>query len=933
MADEIEKLSVTLEANAADLIEDTNKAVKRIEKQLEDMGRRGEDAFDRVGKGANSLTAVMGKLKAAAGAFIAIFAVGKVLGFFQAIGGAVVQANSQFETFATQFETLLGSASAAQQRLDELAQFAVSTPFELPQVVEASRVLEVFGGSAISTGDTLRMVGDIAAGVNQPFQDVAFWVGRMYDSLKSGRPFGEAALRLQEMGALSGDVRAKLEAMQKAGADGAEIFAFFSEQVGGRFAGNMERLAQTFQGVISNLSDFKDQLLRIGGEPFFEEIRDSASDFLDIISEEKMSAALLAVAKAAGEAGANLTKIVSSGVLTSLEDLDPATVQKFADALEDLGAALSEAAGKDIQADLNLFVDALTIAIDTGTVAVNTYNRFSGVVHLAQGALEALKDVLLTMVFPLKTVIDGFSALNDLVEQISGERVVDFSRDIAEASETTAQAAAKYNQAAEEIANLSALGPGKQAETPAVVEEAEPVDEKALEMLNQFSEDLIDATEERSQAIEELEKEHSEKVLEIERDAIADRIDVWEDLHKDLLDLERDATEDRIEAAKKYERAIEKLESDTADRRKDIIGKTKEDLSKLENETDDKLKDERREFNVEEKRETQDHLEEMRGIRRQYLFDLENAVASRDARAIVDLRRRFEMEKGETQRSFETDQQRRREDRDMKLQEIRQEESDRAAEIIRNREEELRQLSENEAKKRAEIEFSYQEQITKINEGEARKREELMARALEEIADINASENEKLAAEAERFTERQTALEEMLIKRLETIGKALADEEKINADSAKKVVKTLNKAFGIGGDVDKIMEDFIKRRAKKMTVQLDFEGVEATGNGLPTQQASKGFSVKGGAFQHGTGGWRIFNKPTAALFAETSPEAVNIRPLSQMNKMDGAGPREMDLNVKLSGNAPPGINTGEDRNALASVLVTAFREAGFRARG
>lgn len=57
------------------------------------------------------------------------------------------------------------------------------------------------------------MVGDVAAGTNSEFSDVALWVGRMYDGMKNHQTIGEATAALQEMGAISGQDRTKLEAL------------------------------------------------------------------------------------------------------------------------------------------------------------------------------------------------------------------------------------------------------------------------------------------------------------------------------------------------------------------------------------------------------------------------------------------------------------------------------------------------------------------------------------------------------------------------------------------------------------------------------------------------------------------------------------------------------------------------------------------------
>lgn len=119
----------------------------------------------------------------------------------------------QQQSIETAFEVLLGSADAAKQRVAELIDFAGQTPFARDEIFEASRILEVFTKGVLSQGDGLRMVGDIASATQNDLANTALWMGRLYDSMKAGRKVGEETSRLQEMGAIDGDARNRLEAL------------------------------------------------------------------------------------------------------------------------------------------------------------------------------------------------------------------------------------------------------------------------------------------------------------------------------------------------------------------------------------------------------------------------------------------------------------------------------------------------------------------------------------------------------------------------------------------------------------------------------------------------------------------------------------------------------------------------------------------------
>jgi hypothetical protein len=182
-----------------------------------------------------------------------------------------IDAAAQMETLETAFIPLLGSADAAQKRIEELAKFAASTPFELPEIAKASRTLETLTRGALATGDGLRLVGDIAAGTNQPFEEVATTIGRLYDGLQSGRPVGEAMQRLQELGAVSGETRTQIEELSKAGKN-TEAW-LVAEEALNRFNGSMKLQSGTWTGLLSTLSDNITNAYAKFGEPIIDKLK------------------------------------------------------------------------------------------------------------------------------------------------------------------------------------------------------------------------------------------------------------------------------------------------------------------------------------------------------------------------------------------------------------------------------------------------------------------------------------------------------------------------------------------------------------------------------------------------------------------------------------------------------------------------------------
>lgn len=246
----------------------------------------------------------------------------------QAIGGVIgsmVMGAAKLETFALQFEVLLGSADAAKARMADLAQFANTTPFELPGVVEASRLLQTFTDGALAAGDGLRMVGDVAAGTGKPIEDVAFKIGRMYDALRSGTNIGESLMYLQEMGAISGASRRKIEGLAEAVKSGAmtmnEAWAQATGEFG-KFGGMTEKLAQSTEGKLSTAIDAVNMALAKMGEKFLPMVKSAldlvvpAMEVLGFITDKVSKYWFVIAPFASVAAGAFLKWAASTRILT-----------------------------------------------------------------------------------------------------------------------------------------------------------------------------------------------------------------------------------------------------------------------------------------------------------------------------------------------------------------------------------------------------------------------------------------------------------------------------------------------------------------------------------------------------------------------------------------------------------------------------------------
>lgn len=287
-------------------------------------------SFVRVGTSAKDIA--VGVLAGAAG-FSLLAAGGVAAGRLieqtvSGIAASVIGMNASLETSTLQFKILMGNADQATAHVQGLFAFAKESPFETGPIIEASRQLYVMGGAALDTDANLRLVADAAAGASAPIQEVARWVGRAYSEIQGGRPFGEAAQRLQELGLISGDARNKLEGLQQMGAQAPVVWAAFTQELG-RFSGSSKELQSTWTGLTSTFSDSTKLLTSEAFKPFFDVLKAGISDlntFLDSDAVKKWATDTAAGVKEAigtiGEIKQDITVGLNVAGIVISSDLD-----------------------------------------------------------------------------------------------------------------------------------------------------------------------------------------------------------------------------------------------------------------------------------------------------------------------------------------------------------------------------------------------------------------------------------------------------------------------------------------------------------------------------------------------------------------------------------------------------------------------------------
>lgn len=232
----------------------------------------------------------------------------KIMGTVTRATKQFIDTGSQFEQFTVQFETLLGSVGEAETRMKSLFAFATSTPFELPDVVEAAKSLEAYG---LFSERTLRAAGDAAAAFGKDFNETALAI--------AGAATGEME-RLKQFGITSAAITEQLghEMVRNTTEGLAEIADAVVEIFEKKAGGGMERLTATMGGMVSNLSDswtrFK---LNVSDAKVFQTVKDLLGAVLKTVNELFDSGQAERAAMIIGETLSDLLMKATVGIIAA----------------------------------------------------------------------------------------------------------------------------------------------------------------------------------------------------------------------------------------------------------------------------------------------------------------------------------------------------------------------------------------------------------------------------------------------------------------------------------------------------------------------------------------------------------------------------------------------------------------------------------------
>jgi hypothetical protein len=185
-----------------------------------------------------------------------------------------VQLAGQFEAMSVDLEVLAGSTEKAKGMIEDLNVFAAKTPFELPGLMNSTKMLMQFGVESSQIVPLLKLLGNAAGGNQQKLDQLSLAFGH---AASQGRLTGYSMRQmifagfnpLKEIHNLTGrGVPELTEAMHK-GKIGIDILVAAlnnASKAGGTFEGRLERASTTLPGLFSTMKDNIGFVMReIGG--------------------------------------------------------------------------------------------------------------------------------------------------------------------------------------------------------------------------------------------------------------------------------------------------------------------------------------------------------------------------------------------------------------------------------------------------------------------------------------------------------------------------------------------------------------------------------------------------------------------------------------------------------------------------------------------
>lgn len=346
-------------------------------------------------------------------------AVGAASAAIVALGKIGLDYNSQMEQYTTNFTTMLGSQEDAVKKVQELKEFAASTPLSMDDLAKGTQTLLAFGVESENSTKILRQLGDIALGDADKMQRLSTAFGK---ATASGKVTGDTVQQMIDAGwnpliqisKAAGETMEETQKRMSAGAVSVEELQSAMEAVTsgtGQFAGGMEAASHTTQGLISTLQDNARALVGEVFMPISEGLLgqvlpgaiEAISGLTTAFRENGISGMIEAAGGIVGSAIGEFTNALPQFVNTAVE-----IVKSLVTGINDNLPQIAEGAVTTVETLTDGIIDMLPSIIETGLKLI---------VALANSLITHLPQLVVKIPEIIFAIVEGFSAgMPDIID-------------------------------------------------------------------------------------------------------------------------------------------------------------------------------------------------------------------------------------------------------------------------------------------------------------------------------------------------------------------------------------------------------------------------------------------------------------------------------------------------------------------------------------
>lgn len=362
-----------------------------------------------VGNGmSGGLTGILSKAGPAglaiAGVTAAVAGLGAALG---AAGDKFIGYNAKMEQTSIAFTSMLGSAQDAKIMMDQLRKFAADTPFEFKDIAPAAQQLKAFGFEARDIIPTLTAVGNASAGLGrgtEGLKQIAFVMGQIKTT---GKLMGQDVMQLSQLGIPVKDILAKnlglaadqLSDIGNQGISADAAIKALTEGMNERFPNMMDKMSNSFSGMMSTINDNASQILGKIGEPLFNSMKNAIGKVRDVFDTALKNVNTKGLSHIFDD-------LVPDGLAKNISHIFNSIGQEISaimPVIDNLSSALGDLFKPLLEGDGSLFLDMLDTVV---TVTVNVWRVVSGVIADIAAVIGSVESYIVSVLNSISGAFD-----------------------------------------------------------------------------------------------------------------------------------------------------------------------------------------------------------------------------------------------------------------------------------------------------------------------------------------------------------------------------------------------------------------------------------------------------------------------------------------------------------------------------------------------